>query len=252
MMVKDNYSMTLERHLANAPIREALVDIAVKLPEDIDLAALQVLRDQISPDYPQSNDIMQAEFRVEWKDLTPPEIAKKSLGFACRTTEGNRLVQFRLNGFTYNWLKPYSDWPALRAAAEEYWQIYSEAVRPVTVTRLALRYINNLTLPLDFADFAEYLVAQPNIPAELPQTLNHFLTRVGLSEETGLSAVVTQVFEGITNSKELTIILDIDASKQVSLGPRSNEIWQTLDQLRVLKNRIFFASLTERAVRLFE
>ncbi len=103
-------------------------------------------------------------------------------------------------------------------------------------------------------DFGEYLEAQPKIPDPLPQKLSQFLTRVGMvDDEAGLSAIVTHVFEGIVKPAELTIILDIDASKHVALRQeQDHEIWEIFDQLHAFKNMIFFESLTEKAVRLFE
>ena len=246
--------MAQERHLPNAPIREALVDIAVKLPDDVDVEVLQGLADQISADYPQVNKFMEAEFQFRSKDLSTTPVAHRPVGVRCSNTVGNRIVQFRLNGFTYNWLRPYSNWPELRAVSETHWRMYSDRVRPLVITRLALRYINDITLPLPFGDFAEYLTADPKIPSELPQTLSHFLTRVGLSDQAaGMGAVVTQVYEGVVNETHVTIIMDIDASQQVNLEfDRREEIWPILDKLRQFKNKIFFASLTEKAVRLFE
>jgi uncharacterized protein (TIGR04255 family) len=253
-MVKGNQHMARERHLKNAPIREALVDIAVKVDEHINLAALKSLSERISSEYPKTDELVEASFQVEFKKADPPTFAKKGLGFACQNAEGNRIVQFRFNGFTYNWLKPYSTWEDLRSAAQRYWQMYVDAVRPISVTRLALRYINNVALPLPFDDFGEYLPSQPHVPPELPQELGHFLTRVGLQDnETEINAVVTQVFEGVVKDTEVPIILDIDTSKSVNLKHEEDDvIWRTFEQLRTFKNRIFFASLTEKAVRLFE
>jgi len=48
------------------------------------------------------------------------------------------------------------------------------------------------------------------------------------------------------------LILDIDTAKITTLGPDSPQIWTSLDQLRDFKNLIFFESLTEEAVKIFE
>jgi uncharacterized protein (TIGR04255 family) len=159
-----------------------------------------------------------------------------------------------LNGFTYNWLKPYSTWEELRSVAKDCWQIYSEVVKPLSVTRISLRYINNLELPISMNDFGEYLETQPTIPANLPQHLGHFLTRVALVDEVSATeAIVTQVFDGIIRPTHITIILDIQPFKNVVLLPsEEDEIWRICDQLRDFKNTIFFESLTEKAVRLYE
>ena len=184
----------------------------------------------------------------DWNRLTNTPV-----GYAFRTSDNQRVVQFRSNGFTCNWLRPYAEWSDLRDMAVRMWQIYLGAAQPDQVVRLGLRYINHLELPVPRDDFAEYLTAQPNIPAALPQTLMSFFTRVAIQDE-GIDcvAVVTQAFEGIINPKVFPLILDIDASKLVNLQPNSDEIWILLDQLRDFKNRIFFESLTEDAVRVFE
>src|SRR5439155_19957410 len=109
-------------------------------------------------------------------------------------TDGKTVAQFRSDGFTLNRLKPYEDWRTLWNEAKRLWLVYVEHVKPVGVTRLALRYINELQLPLEPGeDFALYLAAPPNIPAELPQHLSDFAVRAHLHEpSSGLAAVVTQ------------------------------------------------------------
>ena len=47
------------------------------------------------------------------------------------------------------------------------------------------------------------------------------------------------------------VILDIDAFKQADLPPTDNRMWEYLEQLRELKNKSFFATITEKAVELY-
>jgi uncharacterized protein (TIGR04255 family) len=246
--------MARPRHLDRAPIREALVDIAAKLPEHVDMTALRTLSESISADYPQCGTVVQAHFQFKPQEPNTAPIERQELGFRCSNAENNRIVQFRVNGFTYNWLKPYSTWEELRAVSEKYWRMFNEAVRPVGVNRLSLRYINDVELPLPLKDFGEYLTADPKVPTELPQAMSNFLTRVGIVDEVeNIDATITQVFEGVTNPAVARIILDIEASKLVNFVPDQYEkIWSILDTLRDFKNTIFFSTLTEKAVRLFE
>jgi uncharacterized protein (TIGR04255 family) len=246
--------MPAPRHLANAPIREALIDIAVKLPKDANLALLRTLRDRVAADYPQNSELGHAELELVLSDernrITQ---TKTALGYRCQTKDGNKIVQFRLNGFTYNWLRPYQTWEDLRDTAQGLWRAYQEVTKPVSVTRVALRYINNVEIPLPFKDFREYLATPPNIPAELPQKVTRFLSRVSIVQETSaFSAIITQAFEGIVGgAKNVTVILDIDTSKRADFA-NDEEIRQALEGLHIFKNDIFFNSLTEEAVRLFE
>ncbi len=69
---------------------------------------------------------------------------------------------------------------------------------------------------------------------------------------TDCGAVINQAIDpsGAT-PKSLPIIFDIDAFKVVDFTADSPEIWTLVDQLRILKNEVFFKSLTEKAKELF-
>ncbi len=243
--------MSEPRHLPKAPIREALIDIGVKLPKDANVALMRKLRDRVAADYPDSVELREAELEVNLtQDRNSLTQIHTVTGYRCQ--RDNKIVQFRLNGFTYNWLNPYARWQDLRDAAKELWEAYYGTAKPVSVTRVGLRYINNVNLPLPFKDFKEYLTAPPSIPSKLPQRVTRFLTRVSIAQDVGaLSAVITQAFEGIVGPKHVTVIFDVDTSKRGEFT-NDEEIWQALESLHVFKNEIFFSSLTEKAVRLFE
>ena len=137
--------------------------------------------------------------------------------------------------------------------ASEMWQLYRQIATPVKVVKLGVRYINDLTLPGPFERFGEYLVSDPIIPEGLPQGVSRFLTNFTIEEEqSGASATVTQAFEGVVDPKVVNVILDIETRLRTESAPEDPEIWTKLDHLRDFKNRIFFKSLTDKAVRLFE
>ena len=121
------------------------------------------------------------------------------------------------------------------------------------MSRLALRYINRLNIPLPIEDFSLYLTSPPVIPPDLPQEVSSFLTRVVLHESTvSLAANITQALEQGLDPNSVTVILDIDAYKTGEFDPHGAEIAEVLEALHHFKNRVFFSSLTEAALRLYE
>ena len=243
-------------HLNNAPIREALVDIFVEFPGDMEpssqVKVLESLVAKVKEEYPNVQNVAEGQLQVDFKEKQG-RFEQNVLGFRCFNGDNNRAVQFRRDGFTFNWLRPYTEWADFRSQAARMWQLYREAATPAKVVRLGLRFINDLALPLPFDSFGEYLVADPIVPKELPQGLSRFLTRVTLDNEEGTaSATLTQAFEGVTDPDRVNVILDIDTRIQAEFAPEDSAIWERLDGLRDFKNKIFFASLTDKAVRLFE
>ncbi len=174
-------------------------------------------------------------------------------GFLFKSADGLNIAQFRVDGFTFNRLKPYTSWEEVFPEAIRLWRSYAATVSPEYVSRLALRYINRLNIPVPVEDFSLYLTSPPGIPPDLPQEISSFLTRVVLHESVlGLAANITQALEQGLDPSSVTVILDIDAYKVGEFDPHGAEISEVLAALRVFKNRIFFGSLTDVALREYE
>ena len=133
------------------------------------------------------------------------------------------------------------------------WRSYTATVSPEYVSRLALRYINRLNIPLPVEDFSLHLTSPPVIPPDLPQEISSFLTRVVFHEsKLGLAATITQALEQGLDPNSVTVILDIDAYKTGEFDPHGAEIAEVLEALHGFKNRVFFSSLTEAALGVYE
>jgi uncharacterized protein (TIGR04255 family) len=247
---------TLEEYivpiLKNAPITEALIDIRVKLPSTIDVESIDNIFERIKGRYPVRQEQRVAEFSFELKpDKDPLNASKQRIhGYRYLSTDHKQIVQARIDGFTMSRLHPYREWKDLRNEAKELWQFYKDLTKPEAITRVALRYINNLNIPLPINDFADYLAAPPIVPDGLPQDVNSFLTRVVVPEpKLGVIAIITQAFEPVAPEIKIThlpIILDIDVFRYDSQGIDENDAWDSIEKLRHLKNMIFDKSITDK------
>jgi uncharacterized protein (TIGR04255 family) len=187
-------------------------------------------------------------------EAAPPSISDKAnerYGWRYTTNESSRVVQLRRDGMTYSVLQGYTNWEEMKASAQMFWRQYCEWGEPTGVGRLAVRYINVLEVPLG-ADFDIYLTSGPRVPPELPQTISGFLQRVVITfSADGTTAIVNQALEP---PKETTVpvVLDIDVFCDCQLRVDSPEIWVKLDSYREIKNRIFFSSVTEKALEPYQ
>jgi uncharacterized protein (TIGR04255 family) len=240
--------------LPKAPITEALIDIRIKVKEDFKVEQLLPLYDLISIQYPEKKSRHKWEGKLEFKkdELPIPSGIHAIDGYSFTSIDKKQIFQARVDGFTFNKLKPYDRWETFRDEALRLWKLYRDVTSP-EIIRVALRFINKFDIPLPIQDFNEYLTAAPIVPEGLPQGVNSFLTRIVIHEpEIDAAAIVTQVFEQIVNPSYLPIILDIDVFKQKSKGIAEEEAWQTLEKFRHFKNKIFFKSITEKAKELFQ
>lgn len=240
-------------HLENAPITEALIDIRVKMREDLTVEQLESIYNSISGQYPDKKVRHKWEGKFEFKKgELPVSLGTETIdGYIFTSTDQKQIFQARLDGFTFSRLKPYETWERLRDEAYRLWQKYREVVSP-EITRVALRYINKMEFPLPIKDFSDYLTAAPIVPEGLPQGVSSFLTRVVIHEPSiDAAAIITQALEQVVNPNLVPLILDIDVFKQKSEGISEKDAWDTLEKLRHFKNKIFFESITEKAKEIF-
>jgi len=170
-----------------------------------------------------------------------------------KSSDGLDLVQFRIDGFTYNRLNPYTSWDEIFSKALELWELYVGKAKPLFVTRLALRYINHIEI--SGGSFDKCMIAPPRLPEQIGLDVKGFLTRITVQDrDTEMLAHVTQALQHDIAQPKL--ILDIDAFRKTDLEVDEEqtdlEIQRTFDDLRNFKNRIFFASLKEETIRSFE
>ena len=243
--------MVTPRHLNKAPITEALVDVRVKLRPDIDLSTLQSVADSASGDYPEKKERIRVDSKFEFKTKQSKTTFDVD-GYLCTSSDQKQVVQFRLDGFTFSRLRPYKTWEDLREEAYRLWQLYVRATSPEWVTRVAVRYLNQLEIPL-LRELSDYLTSPPTIPRDLPQVLNGFLMRYVIRDPSSdMVGIVMQSFEPVKAPDMAPVVLDIDVFKEVQYNVDAKTTWETLDQLRGFKNRIFFESITEKIVELYK
>lgn len=238
----------------NAPITEAVIDIRAELPDNASLANLEKLHDLIRAGYPGKKSRKKFEAQIQFKEEREPlrTTTFQQDGYYFTSPDGKRIVQYRLDGFSFNRLRPYSRWEDLRDEARRAWDIYVAHVSPLAVSRLAVRYINSIEIPSKSFDYDDYFTAVPKTPEGLPQVLGHFFTRTVIPfADQDATAVVIQTPADRQGPVNTAIILDIDVFVQRCLPPEDQRIWGMLEQLRKIKNDIFFKSITEKTKELF-
>lgn len=238
----------------NAPITEALLDVRARLPVQTTLADLAAFQDHIRDRFPETKE--RKFFRADFKLGPEPSAlvsASGSDGYFFECSKEKKIVQARLDGFTFNKLKPYENWESFRSEARELWTLYFKIANPTKVTRIALRYINRIEVPLPMKNFKEYFLTSPEVAPELPQGVAHFFMRLVIpNDDIGAVAVITQTMEEPTADGKLPLILDIDVWQKTEYEGENAKMWDEFEKLRIFKNDVFFNTTTDKAKELFE
>lgn len=241
----------LRKHLQHAPIVEALIDFRVVRKEQVSAEAFAGIGASIGTQYVRESSIqsIEARFGTDRGKLLEPWQSQTEIGWRYRTA--TEVAQFRVDGFTFSKLAEYSTWDEVSREAFRLWKVYVDAADPREVSRVAVRYINRMPLPA-VLDLAEYLTAPPQLPDPIPQAIREFLTRVYVQDErSNASAVIVQALEPRMDPRSVSLLVDIDAFREVTLAPDDPGLPAIFGELRRLKNEIFYASITEKTAEIY-
>jgi uncharacterized protein (TIGR04255 family) len=250
--------MANPRHLPRAPIVEAVIDFRTRTASTLRLEGLADLGPTLLDSYPGKPaeiNLLELAFRQEpGKKTTGDQIDHGKVGYRFTSGDNKYVVQLRKDGFTISRLAPYIDWETFLAEASRMFFRYCEVSEVEAVHRMGVRYINRLPLPAsEVGDFSGFLTAPPPFPREIQAFMNHFLTQVQVQEaDTLAQATVTQtVQQGQQTSEHVPVILDVDVFQNGNFSVKPAVLLAQLAPLRAFKNRLFFASITEKTADLF-
>lgn len=242
--------------LPKAPIVEALVDF--KFASDLESTeSLSRFADGVAQAFPERKPIMlfegQFDLTAEQPIISAPP--PYQTGVQLWSEDKRRVIQARQNGMTFSMLRPYTDWSDFEAGVHDAWLRFVEAVGARTVARISLRYVNQIDLPLsDAFRFEDYLRFFPRLPEDLPPAVAGMFMRLQLPGEHGAKVFLTEAFGADVappDGNVLPLVLDIEALLDGQFHS-PDELWPNLQNLRALKNRVFFNALTKRALEMYK
>ncbi|MDO9319334.1 MAG: TIGR04255 family protein [Gammaproteobacteria bacterium] len=242
-------------HLNDAPVSEAILQIRFDSEEDFEIERLSAAREILSSKFPNFKEKYSTQMSLRFDeagDQMPTTTAEKDLaGYMAYNDEGTLRVVFEANSFTFSMLPPYSNWLSFKKEAESIWDRCKALYPKVKFTRAALRYINEISIPLDengLLEFDDYLTTPPKFPEQMGESIEGFFSRIVIVlESIKIKVIAIQSFSEVDPSGFVKVILDNDVYREEINDFTERDLWDLFDTLRDVKNIIFFSSLTEKA-----
>jgi uncharacterized protein (TIGR04255 family) len=251
--------MAKQRHLSNAPIKEALIDLRVTPREGLTFDQLQSALEGRFAGYHDKGQILEQHFELRVDGVASnsgASLNSRKVGVRLHSADERHVAQCQIQGFTLSRLTPYEDWDRLVEEARRLWVIYRQVLEPQAVVRCAARFINDLQLPMKAGDsYQKYLNKLVDLPAGTPQAVSRFLQRFELTDtarNANVNLTLAMQSGYVVEGAPVPVVLDIDCYSACELGPDSAELWSRIAMLRDVKNECFFGVLTEPAVELYE
>jgi uncharacterized protein (TIGR04255 family) len=238
-------------HYNRAPITEALIDIRVELSPEVRFDDLKAIAKHVSPEYPKEETSNLAEAIIQFGPSVQSSAQQKAWGLRFRNESDNQVLQTRLDGFAFSRLHPYQDFDHLKDEARRLWGIYRDLVRPKRITRTAVRYINQFSLPGERVEPADYFNTFPQVSDKLPPELRDFgpyLMNLRFHQlDLKGSLIFNQAMLPLRTAGTISIVLDFDLFVEAPSVSNEQELWSLFDRLRARKNLYYEACITNKA-----
>jgi len=236
-------------HLTRAPIAEAIIEVRTQASTPWEEDAISKGIKQAVPDYPviQPLNMLRHELKVE--PGQKPEQSVHDLGWRglrCETEDKLQVAQFYRDSFVFSRLQPYENWDSFYAEAMRLWRIHRSIAKPEQVDRLGLRFINRIRAPQGQSfELEDYLTVAPRTPEGIDYPFVSFLHQDSFQvpgHPYGVNVVKT-----VQEAEGTWLVLDIDVFTTQSIEADQLGDSPHLQEMRWLKNKFFFSSITEKA-----
>ncbi|MFN7412468.1 MAG: TIGR04255 family protein [Dolichospermum sp.] len=239
--------MEARKHYSHAPITEAVINIQAQLSPKVKLDVLWQMYSNIQTEYPKCEDVFILQGQMIVAATVESTATQSQIGYRVLSSDQKHIIEMRLDGFSFSRLAPYDCWENFRDEAQRLWSIYQSLTYPQAITRLAIRYINRLDIPLPVGDLQEYLRTFPEVSGNLPQGLSGYFMQLQIPQDNlGAMLVINQAIVTPPTEEVVSILLDLDLFVEQNIANNELGIWELLEQMHTQNNQAFEACITER------
>ena len=244
-------------NLPRAPIVEAVIEIRARATKALEETSLRAAIEPKLAGYVFFDSLREFHSEVKLEGGKPP-VQKVSdagwKGVRFRSSDEKHIAQFNRDGFVFSRLEPYLTWEELESEGKRLWNIYKDFAQPVEIQRLGLRFINRIKLPPGELLFEDYIQPAPSSPHGLELPFHGFMHKDTLGVPGHPYAInvirtIQQLNSGVDGG--VALILDIDVFTTQGFDLENTVLQRRLLEMRWLKNKVFFGSITAKALEMF-
>ena len=245
-------------HLPHAPIVEAVIEIRARPTQTLEESSLRSVLEARLNGYGFLDSLRGFHGEVKLEGGKPPTQKVSELGWMgvrFRSADGKHIAQFKRDGFEFSRLEPYIDWDQLSGEALRLWSIFKDLGQPREIYRIGVRFINRIQLPPGEVLFEDYIQPAPMPPRglDLPfQGYVHHDTLAVPGHPYAINVIQTIQPPLSAGASGVALILDLDVFATQPFTLDDSILGRRLLEMRWLKNKAFFGSITQKALEMFK
>jgi len=248
--------------LAAAPVAEAVIDVRAFPSKTWEEPSVRASLEEKLDGYAFLDSHREIHYEVRSEGEKPPEQSIRDLGWRgvrFQSADSKNIAQFNRDGFVFSRLDPYENWHSFFNAGKSLWSVFKDIAAPVTIDRIGLRFINRIELPHGELNIERYLKNAPVAPVNLDLPFLGFMHQETLGVPGYPYAInLIRTIQPPQNPADngIAIILDIDVFTLQSIAQpvenKDDRLDNILNEMRWLKDKTFFGSITDEGLEVFK
>jgi uncharacterized protein (TIGR04255 family) len=239
-----------DKQYLRPPITEAVVEL--RFEPSIPAGVLKKLSSRFAKSYPGVQELKNISVKLEIKEQPEPIVDPGRAFYRRASPDETQLAIISEQSLAISQLAPYPGWREFLARFARDLAIWRDAAGFRRFTRIGLRYINRIDIPmhhLQKIDYEAFLRIYPHLPFD---GIYNYAMNVQLPIEnipcdlTINTATVQPPLYGFGSH-----LLDLDFGRTIDVPQGIDEIIDFLSILRLRKNEVFEACVTDKARALF-
>ena len=150
--------------LTKAPIAEVVIEIRVRMSRPVRPDCFAAFGARLKDQFPTAQNIrfLASHLQFDSEEQVKSDVSNSLFGVRLDDTAGKRVVQGKSDGLAGSRLQPNESWDKLIVAVRDVWPVYVEIFQPEAVSRLGVRYINRVPVPMsEYLDLDLVLTGAP-------------------------------------------------------------------------------------------
>ena len=234
------------------PITEAVIELKfVKPIEDTDLARISR---RFDTDYPLNSIVKNFEIQIQIEE--PSHTSRREIvGHRRSSRDLSEILLLWPTSFIVSQLAPYPGWGTFFDRFSRDWDNWNKASgQRKKIARVGVRFINRIDIPIIDAIVEEsfYLDVYPKLPTSLGPVTAYAVQSQLPSDATGLNVIINSASVPSPLLGHGSIVVDIDVGKDINSTLKDEDVFDLLNEIRIKKNAVFEACVTDRARELFQ
>jgi uncharacterized protein (TIGR04255 family) len=239
------------------PITEAVIEI--RFADALAEGEVEKVSRDVSAAYPHRETLKNVTTQIGVPpDLDQPPTTQfnQQIGHRLASHDFTELLVLWPSLFVISQLAPYQGWGAFFSRFERDWTRWKKTVGYRKIIRVGVRFVNRIDIPVQgegaTIEEPDYLNVYAKYPKMISKVTGYAVQFTAPIEDIGCKLIVNSAGVQSPLLNHLAIMFDQDIARDADCPQSDDDLYKLLNQIRVKKNAVFEACITDRARELFQ